>query len=299
MNESGWQRFKLRIGHNPWFFTAPTFVLSFLVIVAPMIYMIFLSFHQVILTKPALGSPFVGLANYIELLHDPYFWTSLRITFVFTFGSVFVELLWGLGMALLLNREFKGKGIIRSLYLLPMMMTPVAAALAWKFMYEPTFGIINYYLRIVRLPEPNWLAEPSTALLAVMVTDIWRTTPFIFLVLLAALQALPRQVYEASKVDGASGSQQFLYITLPLLRPVILVISLIRLMDAFRMFDIIFVQTRGGPSFSTELAMVYNYRIGFRYFRIGSAGAFSTITLIVILVLCWFFIRALRVEVEI
>ena len=299
MSESGWQRFKLQIGHNPWFFTAPTFVLSFLVIVAPIIYMIFLSFHQVILTKPTLGSPFVGLANYVELLHDPYFWTSLRITFIFTFGSVFVELFWGLGMALLLNREFKGKGIIRSLYLLPMMMTPVIAALTWKFMYEPTFGIINYYLRMVKLPEPKWLAEPSTALLAVMITDIWRTTPFIFLVLLAALQALPREVYEASKVDGASGSQQFWHITLPLLRPVILVISLIRLMDAFRMFDIVFVQTRGGPSFSTELAMVYNYRIGFRYFRIGSAGAFSTITLIVILVLCWFFIRALRVEVEI
>jgi len=283
---------------NAWPFITPTMLLAVILVLAPLIYSIYLSLFSLELTKPWQGTKFVGLVNYREILLNPDFWFSLRITFLFTFITVAAELLIGFGIALLLNREFVGEGVVRSLLLLPMMMTPVVAAISWKFMYEPTYGIINYYLARLGIPQPAWLAKPSTALFSIMITDIWRTTPFVFLVLLAGLQALPHEPYEASTVDGASSLQQLWYITLPLLKPVILVISMVRLMDAFRMFDLIFVMTRGGPGFASELLLVYNYRIAFRYFRIGSGNALSTLVLIIILIFTILFMKSLRSEVK-
>jgi multiple sugar transport system permease protein len=196
-----------------------------------------------------------------------------------------IEFVLGMGLALLLNHNLFGKGVIRAMILLPMMCTNVVIGLTWRLLFNYQFGIINYYLTRVNLPPVEWLSAPNVAMWTVIIVDVWNTTSFVALLLLAGLQSLPEEPFEAAHIDGASAVQSFWYITLPLLRPSILVALLWRLIDTFRIFDVIWLLTAGGPAHSTETVSIYVYNYGFKSFNLGYASAASYIMILIMLII--------------
>lgn len=275
----------------PWLFLAPAVLTLLAVSVFPLFYSLTLSFNNWNLASQA-GWKWAGLNNFRTIFTmDPFFKSSLLTTAVYVFGTVGIELLLGLGIALLLNRKFRGQSLVRTLMLLPMMMTPVVVGVVWRFMYNPELGMINYLAGLLRLPQKVWLGDVATALPSVMLAEIWEWTPFVALVLMSGLHAISHEPYEAAAIDGASHWQAFRYITLPLLRPTIIVAALIRLMDAFKAFDVIFVTTRGGPGISTEILSLYTYRNGFKFFQMGYAAALSYVMLFLITIVGQFLVR--------
>lgn len=237
---------------------------------------------------------FVGLGNYMTILiDDPNFYNSLRVTVIFVGAAVGIEFVLGFILALLINREFSGGRVISAFLVTPMMMTPVVAGLMWRMFYHPEFGVLNYVLHVFRVGDKplEWIADPNLALWSILIVDIWQWTPFVFLIMLSGLRALPKEPFESAVVDGASSWQMFRYITVPLLQPAIVVAVLIRCIDAFRIFDKVFVLTMGGPGSTTEVLSLYTYLTGFRYLSTGYAAALSYILLIIIVVISTFFIR--------
>jgi len=239
---------------------------------------------------------FIGIRNFAQIFEDKFFWNALRNTAIYTGVGVSVEFCFGMGLALLLNSELTGRNIFRSLLLTPMMLPPIVVAVIFKVMYIPDFGIINWLLSLVGIRGIIWEASVNTALLSLIIVDIWEWTPFMFLILLAGLQALPTEPYEAAIVDGASYLQVFRHITLPLLIPAILIALLLRLMDTLRIFDQVFIMTGGGPANATETISLYIYRHAFRFSNIGYATAMSFIMLILTVLISNFFINQLKAE---
>jgi multiple sugar transport system permease protein len=277
----------------PVLFLAPAVLTLLAVSIFPLIYSLLLTFNSWNLASQS-GWKWVGLQNFeLILTADPFFKSSLLTTAIYVFGSVTVQFLLGLGIALLVSRPFKGQSLVRTLILLPMMTTPVVVGIVWRYMYNPELGLVNYLFSLLRLPQRVWLGETTTALPAVMVAEIWAWTPFVALVLMSALHALPKEPYEAVAIDGGAPWQAFWYVTLPLLRPTILVVLLIRLMDAFKAFDVLFVTTRGGPGISTEVLSLYTYRNGFKFFQMGYAAALSYVMLILITLVSQFLVRSM------
>jgi multiple sugar transport system permease protein len=259
----------------------------------PLIYSINISLRQFILSKPYLGMPWVGLNNFARVLTDSNFHDSMLATLYFAGVSVTVELLLGLGIALLLHRNLPGLGIIRTIAVIPMMIAPVVVGLTWKYMLDFDAGVINYFIRVVGLRPPNWLGDADAAIPAIILTDIWQWTPLFALMLLAGLQAMPEEPFEAAKVDGASSWQSFRYLTLWYLRPFILIALLLRVMDALRLFDTPFVMTGGGPGRVTEFASLYAYRQAFSYYYISLGISAAIIILIIITILSNLLVRAM------
>jgi len=280
----------------PWVFLAPTVILSLVIVVYPLANSVVQSFFTWNLMKPAQGRVFVGLQNYLDALASPKFWDALRVTVTLMVGMVSLELVLGMAMALLLNRDFPGKELVRSVILLPLMLAHVVVGLLWRYMWEGRFGVINYLLGVVGLPQPPWLAQPFPATVAVVLTDVWLVTPFVFLVFLAGLQALPEELYQAAKIDGAGRWAQFRYVTVPLMMPVILVVLVIRIMDTIRAFDLIYVMTDGGPATATTNLFYLTYQTTFRFWEIGSGAALATIMVGIISILSVFFIAHLQAE---
>lgn len=281
-------------------FLAPTVLVLLAITVFPLVYSLALSLHSWTMGARA-GWRWVGLQNFIMVLRsDPYFWTSVKVTLTYVGSAVGLELLLGLGIALLLNRRSEGRGgTMQTLLILPTMMTPVVVGIVWRLLYNPDLGFLNYVLSLVRVPPQNWLGDLQTAMAAVVAADVWEWTPFMALVMLAGLKAMPTEPFEASAIDGASSWQAFRYITLPLLTPTILVAILIRLMDAFKTFDLVFVLTKGGPGMSTEVLSYYTYRYGFKFFHMGYAAALSYVLLVIVVIISQMFVRRLaRHEVE-
>jgi multiple sugar transport system permease protein len=215
-------------------------------------------------------------------------------TLVYVVSVVTAEFLIGLGLALLLNREFKGKRIIAPLIYLPMMVTPVAVGLTFRIMYNVEYGPLTYFLELIGLPPIKWIASASYSLFSLILVDIWEWTPFVFLVLLAGLQIVPKECVEASQLDGASYWQRFRHITLPFLRSSIAVALLIRMIDAFKAFDIIYTVTEGGPGTSSAVLSFFTYIVGFRRFSLGYAAAMSLILFFLILIPTQLLFRRLR-----
>lgn len=277
------------------YMTLPTLVLIGLVAVYPIIDAVWLSLHQVQLQFPQLGRPFVGLGNYIALAHEPRFWGALITTSMFTAITVTCELVLGVVLALMLDRAFAGRGLVRAAVLVPWAFTTVVAALMWKFMYNEDYGVLNaLLLRAHLVSEPvAWLATPSNAFRAIVIADVWKTTPFMALLVLAGLQGIPSEVHEAARIDGAGPASTFFRITLPLLRPTILVALLFRTLDAFRVFDLVFVLTRGGPANATESLSYLTYQRLFREFDFGMGSALSVVTFLCVLAISFVFIRVL------
>ncbi|MGK7344959.1 MAG: carbohydrate ABC transporter permease [Candidatus Nitrospinota bacterium M3_3B_026] len=235
----------------------------------PLVYVAWLSLRRYQLTLGESG--FTGLENYRRLFEDARFWNALYNTAYFTAVSVALELALGLSLAILLNRVFAGKGLMRAVVMIPWAIPTVVSARMWEWMYNADFGVLNYLLGA----DVNWLGAPFWAMNAAIIMEVWKTTPFVTLLLMAGLAGMPEDLYRAARVDGASPWMTFRRITLPLLSPLILVTLIFRAIDAFRVFDSIYVLTGGGPANSTETLSIYAYKTLFQTLQFGYGSAIS------------------------
>ena len=215
----------------------------------------------------------MALAQYATALGSGRFWDAFVRTFWFTVLSVAASIVLGMVMALILNREFRGARWARTAFLLPMVATPVATSLVWMMMFNPTLGVLNYFLGIIGLPPSVWVADPALVIPSLVLVDVWHFAPFSMLILLAGLRSLPTEPFESAMMDGASRLQMFWRITVPLLRPMLVVVLIFRTIDSLKVFDIIWVITAGGPGFSSETLYVYAYNQAFKYLDIGYGSA--------------------------
>jgi len=268
-------------GWTPLIMVAPAVIFLLLISIYPLLNSLYLTFHSWSLTstKPP---QFVLLDNFRDIFLSSRFWGSLKVTVLYTVGVVTTEMTLGMILALSATRNTRFRQFCRSIILIPMMLTPVVLGLMWKYMYNPENGIINFLLERIGLQGQIWLGETHPALPAVMIVDIWQWTPFVFLMLSSGIASLPQEAFEAARVDGTSQFQMFRYITVPLLTPFMLVALLIRFIDSFKIFDTIFVMTKGGPANATESLSIYTYKVGLNFFNMGYAAALSYIMLIII-----------------
>lgn len=249
---------------------APAAIFLALMIVFPAVYVLNMSTQQYLV---GLQSTFVGAQNYLRMLQDPLFWNGLRVTFVLFVMSLSAQLLVGLYVALLLNRAFTGKRLLRTVLLAPIAMPPVAVGMMWLILLDPRFGPVRHLLETVGLPPMLFLASIRQVLPSLAMIDTWQYTPLIVLILLGGLQSLPQDPYESAKIDGANIVQQFFHITLPLLRPAILTAAVLRSIDLLRFFDTIYITTQGGPARASTTLNIYAYQTGFVHYRMGYASA--------------------------
>jgi multiple sugar transport system permease protein len=271
----------------PWI--APAVGLLLALSIYPLIYSIKVSF-----TSEAGG---FTIAHYARLFQDRLFSVACWQTAVYASVALVVEFVLGLGLALLIDSLGRGRGVFRAGLLAPMLLPPVVAAVIWRLIYNPQFGVLNGTLREIGIPTARltWTSGESTAMLSVLLVDIWEWTPFLFLLLSAGLQAIPQEPYEAARIDGASSWQVFRDITLPLLKPTIVLALLLRAMDLARIFDQIFILTQGGPGFATETVSLYIYRTAFRFFNFGYAAAMSFVALALTTIFARALLRVMRV----
>jgi ABC-type sugar transport system permease subunit len=261
--------------------------------VFPILWTFWESLHLHDLRMPWLGRPFIGAANYREALADARFWSALGHTGVFACATVSLELLLGLTLALAVNRVTRARGVIRTAVLLPWAVPTVVAALVWRFMFESPSGLASGVLERVGIAPPTWFADALMAWVPLVLADVWKTTPFVSVLLLAGLQNIDRSLYEAAEIDGAGPWQQFTKITLPLLRPALLVAFLFRTLDAFRVFDVVYVMTGGGPGTATEPIALYTFASLLQNLRFGFGSALSVIVFAVAFVFALASIRVI------
>jgi ABC-type sugar transport system permease subunit len=281
-----------------WGLVLPALLTILLVALFPLIWTAWESLHLHDLRMPWLGRPFIGLDNYVEAIQDPRMWGALGHTAFFAAASVGLELLLGLWLALALNRAFHGRGLVRAAVLVPWAIPTVVSALLWRFMFEGQSGIVNSLLvgaGVVREPIV-WLIHPMAAWVPVILSDVWKTTPFVALLLLAGLQNIDASLYEAARIDGASVWRQFRHVTLPLLKPAILVALIFRTLDAFRVFDLIYALTGGGPGTSTEPIALYTFNSLLQNLQFGYGSALSVIVFVITFCLALLYIRFLGAE---
>ncbi len=252
-------------------FVAPALMLLALVTVYPVLYVIYLSLRRNLLIFKI--SRFTGLDNYAFLIRDDRFWNALGNTVYFTALSVSLELLLGLSIAVLLNRSFRSKGVVTAIVLVPWAIPTVVSARMWEWMYNTDFGILNHLFGVTI----NWLGSPAWALNAAIFMDVWKTTPFVVILLLAGLRTIPLELYQAARIDGAGAWTIFRRISLPLLKPVVLVVLIFRTLDAFRVFDAVYVLTGGGPANTTETLSIYAYKVLFQTLQFGYGSALSMV----------------------
>nr|BAL53478.1 binding-protein-dependent transport systems inner membrane component [uncultured Chloroflexota bacterium] len=262
---------------------APLFLALVLILGYPLSFSLWISLHDYQLTTIDRVT-WVGGKNYQSLLQNASFWTAMQNTIVFVIVAVSLELLIGLGLAVLLHRRTTpGRHFFRSILLTPMFITPIAVGLMFRFLLNSQLGVIPNILRAFTL-RVDWFG-PDMALFTLALIDVWQWTPFMLLLLLAGLESLPEEPFEAARVDGASALQSFWYLTLPMLRPTILAAVVIRMLDAFKVYEYVYAITRGGPGESTETIQYHIYRVGFLYFRLGEASAMSYILIVLIFIL--------------
>ncbi len=274
-------------------FLSPVIFLLLCFIVAPIASSLFISLHRIIIGLPQLGNPFVGLENYRELLRDSVARHSFWITVIFVAATTFFELLIGLFMALLINHRFPGRGLLRACVLIPWAIPTVVSAQMWRFLFNDAYGMINYAVFGAETARYiPWLAIPGTALSAIIVADIWKTSSFAALLILAGLQVIPEELYQAAKVDGARLWRRFRHITWPLIRPALLISLLFRTIDAFRVFDLAFVMTQGGPADATNVLQLYGYKKMFVEGWMGYGTAISVCIFIIVLILSIIYVRS-------
>ncbi|GIQ68800.1 sugar ABC transporter permease [Xylanibacillus composti] len=241
---------------------------------------------------------FVGLAHFKTLFSDKIFYMAFSNTLIWTLGVVFGQFALGLGIALMLNEKFPGRGIYRSLILIPWVVPMIAAALTWKWIYSADYGVLNYFLKQIGLISTNidWLGNPSIALFSVIMTNVWKGIPFVAVVLLAGLQSIDNEMYEAAQVSGANLFQRFWYITLPSLKGVSIVVIVLTTIWTFNQFDLLYLMTKGGPSNSTQIIPVYTYLNAFNFFKMNYAAAVSTVGVVLLSVLAFWHLRTSKEE---
>ncbi|MEK1850620.1 MAG: sugar ABC transporter permease [Phyllobacterium sp.] len=272
---------------------APTVLILLALTIFPSIYMFYAAVHK-ISPNPDLPWEFVGSGNFARLLSDGQFHVALRNTIIFTVSAVTVEFLLGLGLALLLDKYIRRLTFLKTVLMIPMMLPPIAVAITWKIIYEPQFGVLNEIMFRLGLPLQAWAGDASLAMFSIIVADVWQWTPFMFLLMLAGLASLPVEPYEAAALDGASSWRQFWDLTLPFLKPVIAIALLLRVMDALRLFDLVFVLTGGGPADRTKVLSLYIYQVAYRFADTGYAAAISLFVLFATIILSTWFMKRMR-----
>jgi multiple sugar transport system permease protein len=265
-----------------WLLVLPTMILIIGLSIYPLIYSLWLAFHQWDLQTP--DHPLVWFDNFSAALRDERLWAALKNTGIIVFIGVALEFLLGLGLALLLVDSVKIRRFVLPVFILPVMMVPVVVGLAWRMMWDNQYGAVNALIRVFFGDDVNiiWLGHRNTAIFAMIVTQVWQWTPFMFVILLAALTSVNPELYEAAVLDGAGWWRSLIDITLPSIKPIVAVAILFRALDAFKIFDLVYMFTQGGPGTSTETVSWYIYRLGFQFFRMGYASAISYLILILL-----------------
>lgn len=283
-----------RLNHR-YSWVSPAVLILFALTVFPLLFLVYLSFHEWSLVIASRRN-FVGLKNFVDIVEGGAFLNSLWVTAVFTAVAVPSEMVLGTGIALFIYHRLpdRWRSAFQTVFLLPMMMSYIAVGLLWRFLWNGPIGFINYLFESVGLPTQGWLGDPTMSLFTVIVADIWQWTPFVILVVLAGLEGLPEEPFEAAKIDGASTLQTFRYITLPLLEPILIVVLLFRTADAFRIFDKIFIMTRGGPGDASMTLSMLIYRRSFKDGSFGEAAVMSIFMLAIISVVALVIIRRAR-----
>lgn len=275
----------------PWVLLAPTLVIMNVVGIYPLLQSLYISLTGAKPTNPNSYQGFVGLKNYAEIVTDGQFWHAVVVTGGFTAISVTASLVLAVLMAILFNRPLPGFVLMRSLILIPMLVTPIAVGLIWRIMMMPELGVLNYLLGFVGLGPFQWGSSRGSALVSVVLVDVWQWTPFMFIIIFAGLKSLPRSPFESAQIDGANGWQTFWQVTVPMLKPVIVISVLLRLIDAIRTYDTIYIITRGGPDFATDVVSIYLQRVNFRFFDLGYGSALSWVTMFLILAVVLIFVN--------
>jgi multiple sugar transport system permease protein len=285
-----------------YFYLLPSLLFVIIIFLIPLIYATFTSFTKWSLLRPDLGIRFIGLRNYVNLFTDSFTWYSLKVTLLFVAGAVSIEIVLGLAFALALNTEFFGWKIVQSLYLMPFIIAPVVVGFIWKFILDNNFGLVPYIIKFMGLGKTvehfPLLANPKTALLMLIIADIWEFTPVVMLILLAGLKSLPSEPYEAATIDGATPFKKFIYITVPLLRPSILVAAVLRTLTCLQVFDLIYIMTGGGPGRLTETLSFFAYSQAFISYDIGLSSAANMFILFIAMIFTIIYMRVIGVEVE-
>jgi len=275
-----------------WGLVLPALLAIGLIAIAPIVWTLWESLHLHDLGMPWLGRPFVGIENYVEAVSDPRVWSALGHTGFFVITSVSIELLAGLLLAMTLDRLHRASGVVRTAVLLPWAIPTVVAALVWRFVFESPGGLASALMLSSGVTPPTWFADATAAWLPLIIADAWKTTPFVAVLLLAGLQNIDRALYEAAAVDGAGPWRRFTGVTLPLLKPVLLVALLFRTLDALRAFDVVYVMTGGGPGTATEPIALYTFDVLFRNLRFGFGSALSMVLFVVAFLFALVFMRA-------
>jgi multiple sugar transport system permease protein len=271
---------KNRLTPSYWPFVIPALVIVGAVIIFPWAFTLWMSVNEWHLGGE---QSFVGMANFVRLAGDTRFWQSMSHTVLYTVLSVVAPLFLGTIAALVFDSKLPMRGLLRGIFVMPMMATPVAVALVWTMMYHPQLGVLNYLLSLVGIGPQEWIFNQNTVIPSLVLVETWQWTPLVMLIVLGGLAAMPRDPFESAEIDGANGWQKFRYITLPMILPFMMVAVIIRSIDALKSFDIIFAMTQGGPGTASETINIYLYNVAFAYYDIGYGSAIAVVFFIVII----------------
>ncbi|WP_287338528.1 sugar ABC transporter permease [Mesorhizobium sp.] len=272
----------VRLAPNYWPFVVPALVVVGAVIVFPWAFTLWMSVNRWTLGQ---SRSFAGMENYLRLASDPRFWESLVHTLTYTSLSVAAPMLLGTVAALIFDARFPLRGLLRGVFVMPMMATPVAVALVWTMMFHPQLGVLNYLLSLVGIPAQEWIFNAKTVIPSLVAVETWQWTPLVMLIVLGGLASVPREPFESAEIDGANAWQQFRYLTLPMIAPFLMIALIIRTIDALKSFDIIYAMTQGGPGTASETINIYLYNTAFSYYDIGYGSAMAVVFFIVIVAL--------------
>jgi len=272
----------VRLTPNYWPFVIPALVVVAAVIVFPWAFTVWMSAHRWTLGQ---SQSFIGFDNFVRLATDQRFWDSLVNTLYYTTLSVVAPVVLGVVAALIFDANFPLRGVLRAVFVMPMMATPVAVALVWTMMFHPQLGVLNYLLSLVGIPAQEWIFNKNTVIPSLVAVETWQWTPLVMLIVLGGLASMPRDPFESADIDGANGWQKFFYLTLPMTAPFIMIAVIIRSIDAVKSFDIIYAMTQGGPGTASETINIYLYNTAFAYYDIGYGSAMVAVFFIIIIAL--------------
>ena len=268
---------------TPYWFILPAVLVMAGGLVYPVLDALYLSFFDWKIATPFSKAEYVGLANYVRMLADPDVRESLWVTVRFGFWTILIEMALGVALALMLEKPIRGASVFRTIFILPLMVSPVVVGLIWRYLFDARVGWINHYLGLWFGIEPQvWLGVPDLAFFAIVLTDIWQWTPFIFIIVIAGLQALPSEVLEASRIDGANWWQQTFLVKLPMIRSILIIALLMRLIDVFRALEVMYIMTGGGPGRATELLSLHIYNRAFDAQLLGYASAIAVLLIVIV-----------------
>lgn len=276
-----------------WAFMAPAAVILAAMLAYPIFYTIEISFARFDMMTFSAGE-WVGFDNYAHVLTDYRFWSSMKVTLVYLVWALPLQIVLGFAIAFLINAEWRGRSVVRALFIIPMVVAPVVAGGIWRMILDPLWGIVNWFLGLFGVAPLNWFGDPTLAMATIVIIDTWRWTPFVVLIATAALLALPRELFEAAEIDGANWWQMLRYVTLPLLVPIIAATFVVRWLGAVKMFDIALAATYGGPGGATNVINLFIYEEAFRSLRFAESAAMAVVVLVITMALTGLFLYGAR-----